>query len=386
MTHILIPRTPTQALLRPFIECPTPELDQAWAAMVRIAEVQHARDGRSCLAQIEEPAGAAPAAVAPQGEYPPLPEGVMFIEQIGGDVIARPTEYAYFKNARGVVHGAQLFTADQLRAYFDLGRQAAPALEAPAAKPGDMVAVPRDLIGAACGAISKKRDAPTLLAELRRYTTGDLSRALEAPAAPAVPLKATPEMRAAFRRAYRGGAYREREIWGNRVDYALDQMLAAAPQAPAAPSAVATQVVESLLQLARIVNTAVEDWGESFEDGSSEVTFHKEEADKLEEILEFFDSLPDAPPEEGVILSGPSRAARVLRAMAAPAAPAVDASDTDLLDAMQRHRIALVPEHEGPWDAELYEEGEEPQHIGSGATPREALRAALAAQTKEGGA
>jgi hypothetical protein len=104
-------------------------------------------------------------------------------------------------------------------------------------------------------------------------------------------------------------------------------LLAAAPQAPAAPSAVATQVVESLLQLARIVNTAVEDWGESFEDGSMEVKFHKDEADKLEEILEFFDSLPDAPPEEGVILSGPSRAARVLRAMAAPAAPVVDAGD-----------------------------------------------------------
>ena len=102
-------------------------------------------------------------------------------------------------------------------------------------------------------------------------------------------------------------------------------MLAAAPQAPAAPSAVATQVVESLLQLARIVNTAVEDWGETKEDDSLEVIFHKEEADKLEEILEFFDSLPDAPPEEGVILSGPSRAARVLRATAAPAAPVVDA-------------------------------------------------------------
>ncbi|MDH0423687.1 hypothetical protein N7405_30365, partial [Delftia tsuruhatensis] len=102
---------------------------------------------------------------------------------------------------------------------------------------------------------------------------------------------------------------------------------AAAPQAPAAPSAVATQVVESLLQLARIVNTAVEDWGETKEDDSLEVIFHKEEADKLEEILEFFDSLPDAPPEEGVILSGPSRAARVLRAMAAPAAPVVDAGD-----------------------------------------------------------
>jgi len=56
MTHILIPRTPSMNLLRPFIECPTSELDQAWAAMVRIAEVQHARAGSQCLAQIEEPA------------------------------------------------------------------------------------------------------------------------------------------------------------------------------------------------------------------------------------------------------------------------------------------------------------------------------------------
>lgn len=62
---------------------------------------------------------------------------------------------------------------------------AAPALEAPSAKPGDLVAVPFDLISAACSAIDKKRDAPKLLAELRRYTVGDLSRALEAPAAPA---------------------------------------------------------------------------------------------------------------------------------------------------------------------------------------------------------
>lgn len=56
MTHILIPRTPSMNLLRPFIECPTSELDQAWAAMVRIAEVQHARAGSQCLAQIEVPA------------------------------------------------------------------------------------------------------------------------------------------------------------------------------------------------------------------------------------------------------------------------------------------------------------------------------------------
>lgn len=64
----------------------------------------------------------------------------------------------------------------------------------------------------------------------------------------------------------------------------------------------------------------------------------------------------------------------------------VDASDTALLDAMERHRIALVPEFEGPWDAELYEEGEEPQHIGSGATPREALRAALVTHLQGSGA
>ncbi|WP_324622772.1 hypothetical protein [Delftia lacustris] len=96
---------------------------------------------------------------------------------------------------------------------------------------------------------------------------------------------------------------------------------AAAPQAPAAPSAMATQVIENLLQLARIVNTAVEDWGETKEDNTLHVIFHKEQADKLEEILDFLDSLPDAPPEEGVILSGPSRAARVLRAQATPAAP-----------------------------------------------------------------
>jgi hypothetical protein len=54
MTHIPIPRTPTLDLLRPFFECPTSELDQAWAAMVRIAEVHHARAGRQCLQQIEE--------------------------------------------------------------------------------------------------------------------------------------------------------------------------------------------------------------------------------------------------------------------------------------------------------------------------------------------
>ncbi|QPR34499.1 hypothetical protein I6G96_26865 [Delftia acidovorans] len=56
MNHILIPREPSTALLRPFIGCPPQELHETWAAMVRIAEVQHARDGSQCLQQIAEPA------------------------------------------------------------------------------------------------------------------------------------------------------------------------------------------------------------------------------------------------------------------------------------------------------------------------------------------
>lgn len=52
-------------------------------------------------------------------------------------------------------------------------------LRAPVAD-DDMVSIPRGLIGAACSAIDKKRDAPKVLAELRRYTTGDLASAPEA--------------------------------------------------------------------------------------------------------------------------------------------------------------------------------------------------------------
>ncbi len=39
----------------------------------------------------------------------------------------------------------------------------------------DLVAVPRGLLSAACGAIYGKRHSPRVLAELRRYTFGDLS-------------------------------------------------------------------------------------------------------------------------------------------------------------------------------------------------------------------
>jgi hypothetical protein len=62
-------------------------------------------------------------------------------------------------------------------------------------------------------------------------------------------------------------------------------------------------------------------------------------------------------------------------------------TDSALLDAMEQKRIAVVPEYEGPWDAEIYNDEGKPNHRGSGSTPREAIRAAIAAQAaQQGGA
>lgn len=58
--------------------------------------------------------------------------------------------------------------------------------------------------------------------------------------------------------------------------------------------------------------------------------------------------------------------------------------DTALLDAMTTNRIAVAPEFQGPWDAELYGEEGEPVACGSGNTPREAIRAAIAATAAQG--
>lgn len=58
-------------------------------------------------------------------------------------------------------------------------------------------------------------------------------------------------------------------------------------------------------------------------------------------------------------------------------------TDSALLDAMDQNRIAVVPEYEGPWDAEVYNDEGKPNHRGSGSTPREAIRAAIAAAKGE---
>lgn len=58
---------------------------------------------------------------------------------------------------------------------------------APTAQPTnaieDPVTVPRGLLGAACSALDFGRDAPKTLAELRRYTIGDLSQPVQQPGA-----------------------------------------------------------------------------------------------------------------------------------------------------------------------------------------------------------
>lgn len=58
---------------------------------------------------------------------------------------------------------------------YQKGQAAKAEAAVKAMEAADLVAVPRGLIGAACSAIDKQRDAPQVLAELRRHTTGDLS-------------------------------------------------------------------------------------------------------------------------------------------------------------------------------------------------------------------
>lgn len=81
---------------------------------------------------------------------------------------------------------------------------------------------------------------------------------------------------------------------------------------------------------------------------------------------------------------------RVMAALASdvPVAPLPEAErqDSARLDAMQLHRISVVPEYEGPWDARVYGNEGEPEAVGTGSTPREAIDNAIAAHgiiTKE---
>ena len=111
-------------------------------------------------------------------------------------VAAEPVARMTTKEALRIVYDdlAEL-TPEELRAELDRNRNGDLATtlrhfrETPATPPAsdarqedgglshEIVSIPRDLISAACAAIAMRRRAPNTLAELRRYTTGDLSRA-----------------------------------------------------------------------------------------------------------------------------------------------------------------------------------------------------------------
>ena len=103
--------------------------------------------------------------------------------------------------------------------------------------------------------------------------------------------------------------YEDGEPWDGPSVGCVECGTVAAAQASTVP----TEIINNLLDLARIVDRAVTDWGESFADGSSDVKFHKAEAEARDAILDYFDALPDGP-DENVIESGPVKAARILGA------------------------------------------------------------------------
>lgn len=198
-------------------------------------------------------AGAAPAAAAPRGEYPQLPEGVMCIEQVGGEVIGRPTDYG-FKHGRGIVHGAELFTSEQLRAYFDLGRQsapAAPALEAPAA-PAGWKLVPAKPTDAMLGAAQKAWLADPLRRSSTLYVAA-LAAAPQAPAAPSTWAGPVRELMGHLSDVLGDEAFAKIDTtrWN-----AVSALIGGAPAAPAAPAVDASPLLAPETELDAVVRDA----------------------------------------------------------------------------------------------------------------------------------
>ena len=66
--------------------------------------------------------------------------------------------------------------------------------------------------------------------------------------------------------------------------------------------------------------------------------------------------------------------------------PAAQGLDAQMLNFINDKRIALTPEYEGPWKAEVFGDEAEPVITTEGNTVRDAVSAAIAAQAKQGGA
>ena len=419
-----------------------------------LAEVRYLLEGKTPPFWVSKlPQGAAPAAVSQRGEYPQLPEGVMFIEQVGGDVIGRPTDYG-FKHGRGIVHGAELFTSEQLRAYFDLGRQpstAAPALEAPPAvapqgeyphEQMDAMALARykvvpshasmlwsHAVVAGDGAqqlyVGREVECQNMARKFAgafldgAFAFHSMAAAPTAQAAPALEAPAAPEVTAALDRMdalldpknkLLAVGDKSATAEASRADMALIRAaLAAAPQAPNCTRCSGSgEDPEGYLTHGRGPDDHTVDGPCRECDGSGAAPQAPAAPTLGDERMAFEAWIKKDGGDLSTFGSGQNRhynnsavnnawtgwSSRA--ALAAPAAPAVDASDTALLDAMERERIAVIPEFEGPWDAQIFGEDEAALACGSGVTPRKAIAEALAslearkahdaAQAKEGGA
>ena len=310
MTHILIPREPSTALLRPFIGCNTQELHEAWAAMVRIAEGQHARAGSQRPAQIEEPAqpvaeicsashddaefgeraikplrdisgfeygtplyaGAAPAAVAPcikglldeDGENQAVRTFLMLYGT--GLTVARmrehmelagwpqAPEWALKPEAQGHLTkgGAQSW----LRHLFALETNA-PALEAPAA-PAGWKLVPAKPTDAMLGAAQKAWLADPLRRSSTLYVAA-LAAAPQAPAAPSTWAGPVRELMGHLSDVLGDEAFAKIDTtrWN-----AVSALIGGAPAAPAAPAVDAPKELDP--SLSREVYRACEDLPEGW--------------------------------------------------------------------------------------------------------------------------
>lgn len=68
------------------------------------------------------------------------------------------------------------------------------------------------------------------------------------------------------------------------------------------------------------------------------------------------------------------------------AEPAELGMDSQMLNFINDKRVALTPEYEGPWKAEVFSDEAEPVITTEGNTVRNAVSVAIAAQAKQGGA
>lgn len=358
-------------------------------------------------------AGAAPAAVSPRGEYPQLPEAAVW-SAAGEDGMPTLGKGWMFSPVQQGNATLPLFTAQQMWAYHDLGRQsapAAPALEAPAAPATSAQVQALHRARRALHAIGKTYDDSELRTRAleadeeidRMLAAAPQTPAQEAPAAPAVPagfalvpIEPTQQMLDAGRWSGAGSVSIQEE-WARKEMWS--RMLATITPPPAAYTDDLVALVENLAQalsaaapdndlaghaLNYLKRNGLQESPLRAAEAAPKAPAAPAEAELMQALSDLVNALRERHygrmPEEvqaaydkawAIVFAGPAPAA-------APAAPAVDASDPALPswwpDFIQC--VAELPDRNSPED--------EPDAMI--ATAEELGSCALAAQAKEGGA